>query len=179
MVKTYRSLLAAALTPIVLTVVASNTAQAFPVVTVNVSGSSYDITYFMGNYNDNTAEFAIPPAGRMPWWGDATLAQSFATQVSDKLGFPYIGLGGPSFAYELRIGNPLVPSTQVLGFAVSNTSPTVASGTAVPPNGARGYAIVNPALPPPAPVPGPLPLFGAAAAFGMSRRLRRRIQLRG
>jgi hypothetical protein len=29
----------------------------------------------------------------------------------------------------------------------------------------------------PAPVPGPLPFFGAAAAFGMSRRLRRRIKL--
>jgi hypothetical protein len=26
------------------------------------------------------------------------------------------------------------------------------------------------------PVPGPLPLFGAAAAFGMSRRLRQRIR---
>jgi hypothetical protein len=33
--------------------------------------------------------------------------------------------------------------------------------------------------PPPAAVPGPLPLFGAAAAFGMSRRLRRKIQLGG
>lgn len=28
----------------------------------------------------------------------------------------------------------------------------------------------------PAPVPGPLPLFGAAAAFGFSRKLRKRIQ---
>jgi hypothetical protein len=30
---------------------------------------------------------------------------------------------------------------------------------------------------PPADVPGPLPLFGAAAAFGYSRRLRRRVSL--
>jgi hypothetical protein len=29
----------------------------------------------------------------------------------------------------------------------------------------------------PAEVPGPLPLFGAAAAFGYSRRLRRRVSL--
>ncbi|MEY4807973.1 MAG: hypothetical protein RLZZ206_2362 [Cyanobacteriota bacterium] len=28
----------------------------------------------------------------------------------------------------------------------------------------------------PAPAPGPLPLFGAAAAFGFSRKLRKRIQ---
>jgi hypothetical protein len=33
--------------------------------------------------------------------------------------------------------------------------------------------------PPPAGVPGPLPLSGIAIAFGMSRRLRRRIQLNG
>lgn len=33
--------------------------------------------------------------------------------------------------------------------------------------------------PPPAGVPGPLPLSGFAIAFGMSRRLRRRIQLNG
>jgi hypothetical protein len=29
---------------------------------------------------------------------------------------------------------------------------------------------------PAAPAPGPLPLFGAAAAFGFSRKLRKRIQ---
>jgi hypothetical protein len=40
------------------------------------------------------------------------------------------------------------------------------------------YAIATLA-PPPASVPGPLPVVGAAAAFGMSRRLRRRIQLGG
>jgi hypothetical protein len=33
----------------------------------------------------------------------------------------------------------------------------------------------NPPAPPGTPVPGPLPLFGAAAAFGYSRRLRRRV----
>ena len=34
----------------------------------------------------------------------------------------------------------------------------------------------TPVGPPPAAVPGPLPLFGAGAAFGWSRRLRRRIK---
>jgi hypothetical protein len=39
---------------------------------------------------------------------------------------------------------------------------------------------VEQATPPPPPaVPGPLPLSGFAIAFGMSRRLRRRIQLNG
>ena len=38
---------------------------------------------------------------------------------------------------------------------------------------------VEQVTPPPAGVPGPLPLSGIAIAFGMSRRLRRRIQLNG
>ncbi len=33
--------------------------------------------------------------------------------------------------------------------------------------------------PPATPVPGPLPLFGAAAAFGWSRKLRRRVNAAG
>jgi hypothetical protein len=36
---------------------------------------------------------------------------------------------------------------------------------------------VRTGAPPAANVPGPLPLFGAAAAFGYSRRLRRRVSL--
>jgi hypothetical protein len=36
--------------------------------------------------------------------------------------------------------------------------------------------LFTPLGPPPAAVPGPLPLFGAGAAFGWSRRLRRRIK---
>ena len=35
--------------------------------------------------------------------------------------------------------------------------------------------VTNPPQLPPTPVPGPLPLFGAATAFGFSRRLRRRL----
>jgi hypothetical protein len=37
----------------------------------------------------------------------------------------------------------------------------------------------NPAQAPPASVPGPLPLFGVGVAFGMTRRLRRRISRSG
>ena len=37
---------------------------------------------------------------------------------------------------------------------------------------------MNGGAPPAAAVPGPLPLLGAGAAFGFSRRLRRRVALR-
>ena len=39
--------------------------------------------------------------------------------------------------------------------------------------------VFTPASSPTASVPGPLPLFGAAAAFGWSRQLRRRINTSG
>ena len=41
-------------------------------------------------------------------------------------------------------------------------------------DGSMTSSTLSPVLP--APVPGPLPLFGAGAAFGWSRRLRRRVQ---
>jgi MYXO-CTERM domain-containing protein len=41
--------------------------------------------------------------------------------------------------------------------------------------GATFFLSLDNDTPPPFGVPGPLPLFGAAAAFGVSRRLRQRI----
>jgi hypothetical protein len=43
-------------------------------------------------------------------------------------------------------------------------------------NNTTNSLVFTPASSPTAPVPGPLPLFGAAAAFGWSRQLRRRIK---
>ncbi len=48
---------------------------------------------------------------------------------------------------------------------------TTGGGTTTPPQGPP-----NPPQGPPDAVPGPLPLFGTAAAFGFSRRLRRRLK---
>jgi len=43
-------------------------------------------------------------------------------------------------------------------------------------NSSANAVVFTPVSSPAAPVPGPLPLFGAAAAFGWSRQLRRRIK---
>jgi len=56
-----------------------------------------------------------------------------------------------------------------------NFDPTI-TGTVVAKPFIMGYIAVQYQYDgPPPPVPGPLPLFGAAAAFGWSRRLKKRI----
>lgn len=42
-----------------------------------------------------------------------------------------------------------------------------------------GLSIAQQSDPTPSAVPGPLPLFGAASAFGFSRKLRRRLRAAG
>jgi hypothetical protein len=167
-----------------LSVVVSSAASCFAsypaeatTVQATVNGVTYDVTTFTGTYDANTSKFALPPSGLMPWWGSESIASQFATQVLDRLGLPFSGFAGPIFAYQtvpnfenpslIEVEGRLYDST-ILGIG-SSVGEVRISDT---------YAIVVPAAPPAA-VPGPLPLFGAAAAFGLSRRLRRRIQLGG
>ncbi len=134
-------------------------------VVVNVGGNSYDVTVFNTSYSTSTSVFQLPPSGQMPWWGDDLLASEFAAQVYNSLGTGWDADYGPVFAHGESLG-------QVLGLVQSVSNPldqidvTPASNTTVP------YAIAT------SPVPGPLPLFGAATAFGWSRRLRQRMDVR-
>ncbi|MBM5818021.1 MAG: hypothetical protein FJ083_16035 [Cyanobacteria bacterium K_Offshore_surface_m2_239] len=72
-------------------------------------GQDYDITTFTGRFDPNAAKFDTPNnGGVMPWWGNATLAQQFATTVLDALGKPNAGgARGPFFAYK-TIGNGVI-----------------------------------------------------------------------
>ena len=130
---------------------------------VTVGGLQYDVTTFIGSYNDTTNKFATPPApGVMPWWGDSSTAAQFAAAVGNGLGNPNFGNYCPAFAYNisgvvnLRIIN-LINSSVIDGVFPSDT-PTTWAQVQV------------------APVPAPLPIFGAGAAFGFSRQMRKRIQ---
>jgi hypothetical protein len=133
---------------------------------VTVGGVQYDVTTFTGSYNDNTSKFGTAAnTGVMPWWGDSTMAQAFAVQVGSSLGLLNVsGSLGPFFGYQ-KTGNSIsnyrwVGSTSNVGTGSigAQFSRTWAQATLVP-------------------APGPLPLFGAAAAFGFSRKLRKRIKL--
>ena len=147
-------------------VLTTGQAQAF---VVNVNGQNWDVTTFDGTYNANTSKFAPAPApGVMPWWGNESLAEQFANAVGASLGFPITGLYGPSFAHKIETsffgsnvtGEVFTPSSSIAYGYRTDVTGTYATATLAPP---------------PAAVPGPLPLFGAAAAFGFSRKLRKRI----
>jgi len=152
-------------------------------VSVTVGGTQYNITYFQGDYNSNIAKLETPANnGLMPSWGSETMATLF----SDALG---LQLGTPNPPHLVVTTVPFLPSLRLIlavAFYLSMQSPLIDAVatfgssslfTGDGGNASRAYAIL--ATPTPTSVPGPAPLFGAAAAFGMSRRLRRRIKLGG
>ncbi len=140
---------------------------------VTVGGLQYDVTTFTGSYDNSTSKFATAAnGGVMPWWtgGSDATAIAFATAVGTGLGGPNsFGPpgGGPFFAYRLN-GGPQFSFRSGSG-TIESTGPLSSSSSAV---WAQATLYSSPA----ASVPGPLPLFGAAAAFGFSRKLRKRIQ---
>lgn len=139
-------------------------------VTVTIGSTSYDVTVFTGSYNNNTSLFQALSPGKMPWWGDSTgdSASEFATQVYDQLATGPTAGYGPVFAYDLDTAG-------VIGISQNLTNPLVQAGESIALDTPVAYAIATPFSPPPSPVPAPLPVFGAMAAFGASRRIRKRI----
>ena len=131
---------------------------------VNVGGVLYDVTVLETSYTASTSSFQLPPLGQMPWWGSQASADNFAGQVFSALGEGSTAGYGPLFAYAYNASiSNVIGSLQDLSAPGSFIDGTPAASATVK------YAIAT------APVPGPLPLFGAAAAFGWSRQLRRRI----
>jgi hypothetical protein len=128
-------------------------------------GVNYDVTTFgPDSYDNNISKFALPAnGGVMPWWNDRTLAGDFAVALGTSLGLPNPNSNGPYFAYDS-------PS-----FIVSSQYRDANSGGGR--NDLKSDLTITWAqvVPVSAPVPGPMPAFGAAAAFGFSRKLRNRI----
>ena len=178
-----KSALGAAL---VLAALTSGEAQAFGVV-VNVDGEDWDVTTFTGSYNDNISKFAQPPGqGVMPWWGvwmsDSsgpipTLAIKFATAVGSQLcSSANYGVYGPFFGWRFGLdGIGLIADAGSAAFydsGISGVAGTSAQfGDTQPLTWAQASLIHDVAG-----APGPLPAFGAATAFGFSRKLRKRIK---
>jgi hypothetical protein len=138
---------------------------------VTVGGTQYDVTTFTGSYNSDTNKFETAAnGGVMPWWGSDSLAEAFASHVGIAMGLPnYSNTHGPLFAWRFRLQDAIDNCYYIsgtTGCGIANSSNTHVYAQATP------YAA--PSTPP---VPGPLPLFGAAAAFGFSRKLRKRIKL--
>jgi hypothetical protein len=139
---------------------------------VTVGGVQYDVTTFTGTYNANASKFALPAnGGVMPWWGNRSLVEEFANAVAGGLGYES-GLG-PAFAIQYAYADNTYFTLWAPQSCGSGCGEYDFIGQNVEPSSVYRWAQVAPA---PASAPGPLPLFGAAAAFGFSRKLRKRIQ---
>jgi hypothetical protein len=150
------------------------TPLAVQAVSINVGGTDYEVFYTSTSYNANPDLFGAASPGQMPWWGNASLASAFALEVYNQLGQDVYQVGyGPVFAYDYNPAN----SGEVYGLAQNTldindqlnldfTDP-LAANVMHP----YAYARAN------TPVPAPIPLFGAAAAFGWARRLRNNLKL--
>ncbi len=137
---------------------------------VTVGGVQYDVTTFTGSYTDNISKFRTPAnGGLMPWWGSLATANLFAAAVGNAFGEPNSVSGstlGPIFAVRTEVSNIF---GRYYGINGSNSINDYFRAQTE----SRVWAQVSPQA---APVPAPLPLFGAAVAFGFCRRLRTRIQ---
>ena len=153
---------------------------------VNIGGQNYNVTTFTGSYNDNKSKFAQTPGGEMPWWGDSSLATQFSNALGYSLGAPNsietLSAGspkninvGPYFAYSSIVDKITYLLTDTAATYYPNPSPLIFS---VDLNSSVTWAQVARQRDnnPPSTVPGPLPALGAAAAFGFSRKLRKRIK---
>jgi hypothetical protein len=144
---------------------------------VTVNGQQWNVTTFTGTYDGNGSKFAtVGNGGVMPWFGSSSLASSFATALSGALGLlngPGNGIPaqpnfrvGPLFGYQrLPVGclnECIAAASDSLGNP-TNFKFTPSTGSYV-----WAQAAID--------VPGPLPVFGAVAAFSFSRKLRRRIK---
>ena len=156
---------------------------------VNVGGLDYDVTTFTGSYNDHKSKFAQTPGGVMPWWGDSSLATQFSNALGYSLGAPNsietLSAGspkninvGPYFAYNSIVDKITFLLSDTAATYHPNPSPLIFS---VDLNSSVTWAQVAPKPGPPksgpTTVPGPVPAIGAFAAFGFSRKLRKRIKL--
>ncbi len=135
-------------------------------ISVNVNDIDYDVTTFTGTYNDNFSKFATAAnGGVMPWWGSDSLATEFASAVQYSLGSPN-DHASPFFGFYLYGTSTLV--TCSWSASVDDTWPIWCGGVGT-------HLVVTWAQATTTSVPGPLPLFGVAAALDYSRKLRKRI----
>lgn len=127
-------------------------------------GTTYQITGISGTYNRDSSSYAITSLddtyGNAFRW-DGTPTSAINTEYYNWIAFR-VGLGAGAFVQMANGSN--------FGFL-----PVSVTGSTFPGNDANiTNSLLSPV--PSASVPGPLPLFGAGAAFGWSRRLRRRVK---
>jgi len=123
-----------------------------------VPGSVYDISSLSGTIG------GVAITGLDPYLG-ASQKFKFETDwiYSDSDGISFVDSSGAKWnMYNQIAGFEKISNYVTDGSFAPATGSIIAPGTPAPPS--------------PATAPGPLPLFGASVAFGMSRQLRRRVK---
>lgn len=138
-------------------------------VVVTVNGTQYDLGVFASPYLGKESLFSSVAPGEMPWWGDEAKAIDFASQVFDQLLEGSTPGNSPLFAFE-------VVGSDVNGWSSDILSPNSLYFESFGTGESIKYAVGRPLSTDVSSVPGPLPVFGAAAAFSWSRRIRRRLR---
>ncbi len=153
--------------------------QAAEALVITSGGVNYDVEIYNGSYASNPSYFATPAnGGRMPWWGNQALAVILADQLGAGLSPNPLPDDGPLFAYGQISGDTEAAYYDLTTLASTQsitTSTTSSTGSPFGPTTTQTYVVLVTPPPSSTAVPAPLPLFGAAAAFGASRRLRRRV----
>jgi hypothetical protein len=149
--------------------------------TITVGGTAYDVDYFSGSLSDLLASPIAPPSASFPWFANVSLAEDFANIL--------FAAEGNSSLQTIVDNSPTNPDgvlslgplflTSPTAFVAYNSATSIASPFTCDVANAiecqiptLNWAYVQPATPP---VPAPLPLLGATAAFSFSRKLRRRV----
>jgi hypothetical protein len=142
-------------------------------VVINVGGVNWDISAEVVSpdptefdFNLFTATFIID----QPWAGDEHIANDFAAALGARLGLDNPSNYGPYFAFDA------VGTGPVFDVGVS-ASPDGSGALAFTVSSDRAFFYAKATRAPRSVVPGPLPVLGGMAAFGWSRRLRRRVSL--
>lgn len=115
-------------------------------VTINLGGSSYEVTTIEGSFDDNQTLLED-----QPWWtgGSNSLANDAAGQVDNQLGLPNNSNSwGPYFAYSFSGGTVM--------FSAFNGS-SVDGNADIGSSASRTYAVVNE-------VPEPMTILGTLLA---------------
>ncbi|MEB3255038.1 MAG: hypothetical protein VKJ05_01490 [Synechococcaceae cyanobacterium] len=171
--------------------VATSAIRALPVcaLTFTVNKTVYKASTFTGSYNDNASSFST---ALMPWWNSSALAQVFTEAIygpTSALVNPFVtghppsglpnqvsisGHSGYQYAAPLlawRVDSSAITWNTVYaaGYPTNNTLSLAMAGTESDLSYPLTWITAEIAV-----APAPLPLLGAAAAFGWSRNMRRR-----